>query len=109
MEIPETPTLENILSVLFLVGVASYGITEVLKLGFRKLKPKQEDIDDPSWWQVIFRVIPITIGASLGHLFTDFPWGVVTGICSGVLAAIIYQRVKLLISKGDPPSRLGLP
>lgn len=103
------PTIQNIAVVLFLVGVASYGITEVIKLFMRRLKPKQADGSDPAWWQGIFRAIPIAVGAGLGDLFIGYPWGVVTGMCSGVLAAVIYQRVKQMISKGDPPSGLRLP
>jgi len=104
-----SPSPENIIIVLFLVGVAAYGMTEVIKIWCRKLQPKKEDASDPSWWQVVFRGIPIIIGASLGNLFLEFPWGVVTGICSGVLAALIYKRAKQMISKGDPPSGLPLP
>jgi hypothetical protein len=103
------PALESILLVLVLVGVASFGITETVKIWGRKYSPKKDGIPDSIWWQVAFRIIPIATGAGLGQWFMPFPWGVTTGVCSGILAALLYRRVKKIISSGDPPSNFLSP
>lgn len=90
--------------VLFLSGVISSSITEILKLWLRK-RVKREG-SDPLWWQGLFRLIPIILGGVMGNYFFLFPWGISVGASGGALSVVVYKKAKSLIQNmsGLPPS-----
>ena len=88
---PEIPDITGVLLSLFIIGVVSSGLTEILKLVCKRLKTPKKD---PTWWQVTFRVIPICIGTAMGHYFFLFPWGVSIGATSGILSVLLYRKTR---------------
>lgn len=107
MEPVASPDFQTIVFALFLIGVTCAGLTEIVKVFLRSFCPKLKGIPDPTWWQILLRVIPIAIGGALGYFFMEFPWGLVTGFCAGILMTIIYRKAKQLINNTDTSK--GLP
>ena len=95
------PDLTEMFAVLFLVGVISSGITQILKLGGRIKFPSGGK--DPIWWQATFRVIPTVIGAGMCTQFFSYPWGVVVGTSAGLLSAILFNKARAIIQNVSQP------
>lgn len=92
------PPLLELFAVLFLVGVGSSGITEVIKTLCKKWVGSDVNSNDPVWWQAMFRVIPICVGTAGGHQFFDWPWGACVGMSAGVLCVLLYKKAKTIIT-----------
>ena len=100
-EVAEVPEIATVILVLFVVGTIASGLTEILKLWCRKLY-KREGADS-SWWQGLFRLVPILIGSGIGHQFLDYPWGISIGAAGGVLSVVLYQKSRELIKSMANP------
>ena len=95
------PATTELLIALFLSGVVSSGITEVVKLWCRKMRKGEES--DPAWWQGLFRLVPILVGAGMGTFFFDMPWGVSVGATGGALSVVLYKRAKSFVQNIRSP------
>ena len=95
------PEITDIVVAVFLIGIAVFGITQVIKTISRAIVPKAET--DPLWWQAAFRIIPISLGTLLGGYTLEWPWGLLIGMSSGVLAAALYVKAKQLVSSFKVP------
>ena len=89
------PDLLSVILVLFLVGTIASGLTEILKLWCRRLYKREGA--DAMWWQGLFRLVPICLGASIGHPFFAYPWGIGTGVAGGVLSVVLYRKSREII------------
>ena len=84
------PDIMEMLLSLFVIGVVSSGITEILKLACQGIKPAKDS--GAVWWLVTFRTIPISLGIGMGNYFFPFPWGVSIGASAGVLSVLLYSK-----------------
>ena len=96
------PEIYELSLALLLIGVASFGITEVVKNWCRRWVSKEGA--DPGWWQGLFRLIPISIGTLMGSQFFDWPWGVSLGAAAGVLSVLLNKKARDLIKSIRGPS-----
>lgn len=96
MQLPEMPSWDLIAISLLLIGVLTFGITQVVKMFCRHWIVKKEG--DPDWWQALFMLIPIVMGAGVGALFFAFPWGVSIGASAGVMSAVLYKKAVGMLS-----------
>lgn len=97
--IPEYSTL---VIVLFLCGVISYGLTQVVKIPCRKYIGPSLGEEDPWYWQLVFRLIPLAIGAYVGTLFLDWPWGASVGLVGSILNVALYKQTSSIIDNFNP-------
>ena len=95
------PDLTEMFAVLFLIGVVSSGVTQILKLAGRKKVPK--GAGDPIWWQVTFRIIPTLVGTGLGTQFFKYPWGMVVGASAGLLSAVLFNKARKILENIKTP------
>ena len=91
------PSWQSVLAILGVTGILTYGATEIVKLICRKWVGPDVDTEDPVWWQVAFRILPIALGATLGNVFLSLPWGAAIGGCAGIVNIMIYKKVTDLI------------
>ena len=96
MESAVIPDITTLLIVLFLVGVISSGITEVLKTWIHKRTSVKST--SPALWKGVFRLIPIVLGTLMGDQFLTYPWGIAAGAAGGTLSVVVYKKAKALIS-----------
>jgi hypothetical protein len=98
------PSYATLITVLFLCGVISYGVTQVLKIPFRKVIGADLEVteSDPVWWQFAFRVLPLIIGAAAGSAFIEWPWGVSIGLSGAILNVLLYRQTTSIIKKFNP-------
>ena len=99
------PDLVELFAVLFLSGVISSGLTEIVKLGLKGVRKRVSDEDgkDPAAWQVFFRVVPLALGTYIGFKFYGNTWGYAIGASGGLLSAVLYNKAKqILINLKSP-------
>tara|TARA_B000000460_G_scaffold223538_1_gene176694 strand:+ start:1924 stop:2262 length:339 start_codon:yes stop_codon:yes gene_type:complete len=94
MAMPEYPTL---VIVLFLSGVISYGVTQVVKIPCRKWVGTEVNSKDPWPWLLAFRLFPLLIGAYVGTLFVPWPWGASVGLVGAILNVTLYKQTSSII------------
>tara|TARA_B100000131_G_scaffold221323_1_gene212811 strand:+ start:8121 stop:8423 length:303 start_codon:yes stop_codon:yes gene_type:complete len=99
------PPLMELAAVLFLSGVVSYGLTQVLKALAGKWVGRDVNSSDPPLWQAFFRVIPIIIGTSIGWFFFTPQWGLSVGASGGVLSVILYKKATSLVEDIRSPQK----
>jgi len=98
------PSITTMIVVLFICGVVSYGVTQVVKIPFRKIIGTDLKVtaSDPVWWQFTFRILPLIIGAAVGSAFIEWPWGVSIGLSGAILNVLLYRQTTSIIKKFNP-------
>lgn len=92
------PSMPELLALLAISGVLSYGITQIIKLICGKWVGRDVNSADPWMWQAAFRLIPLLIGAGVGLSFPyAFPWDVSVGASGGILSILLYKKIEKLI------------
>lgn len=94
------PPSSELIVLLAISGVLSYGVTQIIKLICGKWVGRDVDQNDPWLWQAAFRLIPLLVGTGVGLSFPfEFPWNVSVGSAGGILSVLLYKRVEKLIEK----------
>ena len=96
------PEYTTLLVVLFLCGVISYGITQVIKIPCRKFIGTDVNSKDPWPWQLFFRVLPIAVGSFAGTFFIHWPWGASVGMVGAILNVALYKQTSVIIQNFNP-------
>jgi hypothetical protein len=93
------PSLLEVFAVLFLSGVISSGVTEIVKIGFKNLRAKWKDDKgkDPAAWQITFRIVPLVLGTFIGREFYNDAWGYAIGASGGLLSTVLYSKAKQIV------------
>jgi len=73
-----------------LAAVVAYAVTEGIKRTVRRVWPGC----DAKWGLLAWRALPMSVGAAISVVVLDPPLGVVLGLASGALSAVIVRAVK---------------
>lgn len=99
------PEYATLIVVLFLCGVISYGITQVIKIPCRKYIGPDVNSKDPWYWQLVFRVLPLAIGSYAGTFFIHWPWGASVGLVGAILNVALYRQTSTIIKNFNPTGK----
>ncbi len=101
------PEYTTMLIVLFLCGVISYGVTQVVKVPCRRLIGSDLKVSakDHVVWQFSFRILPLIIGGVTGTQFLEWPWGVAVGVTGAILNVALYRQTTSLIKTINPMNK----
>lgn len=72
-----------------LAGIISFGLTEVAKPVFTKLKQKL-----PKWHTSAVRAFALAVGAVTGACLLEWPLGAAVGTSGGILSVWIVRGIK---------------
>lgn len=90
--VPDVPDIPVIVLVVFLLGTASAGVSELLKLWLLRYVPKEGP--KPFWYKATVRTAATVLATLMGSAFFAWPWGTTIGACAGALTSIVYERAK---------------
>lgn len=99
------PEYSTLVIVLFLCGVISYGVTQVVKIPCRKWVGTEVNSKDPWPWLFAFRVFPLAVGAYVGSLFLHWPWGASVGLVGAILNVALYKQTSTIIQNLNPSKK----
>lgn len=109
LELATLGPLVTIAVLLLIAGVASYGVTAIVKhfaLAYKKAHkddPEKKG-DRPWWWNPSLRVLAVAIGTGVGFALMPTLIGAGFGLVAGVLNTVIYatakDKVRDLIKRG---------
>lgn len=99
------PEYSTLVIVLFLCGVISYGVTQVVKIPCRKWVGTEVNSKDPWPWLLAFRVLPLAVGAYVGSLFLHWPWGMSVGLVGAILNVALYKQTSTIIQNLNPSKK----
>jgi len=94
----------SLVALMVLLAPPIYTVTDFIKLLLSAfLYERLEYKKDPFWFQALFRILPMGLGALMGMLvqwtvYFSAPWGVLTGMISGIFCTVLYQQVKSSLS-----------
>ena len=99
------PEYTTLIVVLFLCGVISYGLTQIIKIPCKKWIGTEVNSRDPWPWLLVFRILPLIIGTYAGTLFIHWPWGASVGLVGAILNVALYKQTSTLITSFNPSKK----
>jgi len=91
-----------------LAGVVSWGTVQIVKGAVKKYRMAKGYKKNPWWWSTVLRILAVFVGGSLGWLLAPDIWGIVIGVCAGILntTMVAFVKGKLKSIAQDPTADL---